>query len=591
VQVISDKEDSPCSFAASEGQAWVRHKWRHTAGGAGDQHLSYDGLDRLTLANGPYGTNGANASLTYTYDELGNLTFNSQVGIYTYPTSGSTSVHPHAVTAAGSNTYSYDANGNLTSGAGRTLTYNLENKPLTITIAGQTTTFVYDGDGGRAKKIAGTTTTRYISKIYECDNASCSRMVFAGGQRIATIGASGTIYYYHTDHLGSSSVITDIAGAKVQALTYFPYGATRTNNSTGTPAIDVPYKYTGKELDSSTNLYYYEARYYDPTLGRFLSADMIVPNPRNPQDLNRYTYVRNNPFRYTDPTGHFSIVKALGRILDNKAVRVAGWIVAPPVFVFMDPATRNYALPAAAGTLGYLACGPVGPVCAGAFAGTTSALLAQADGKNVNIIRAGLGGAAGGAAGAFATGIPGCSVFCGGAAAGAVNAAITGRDPGKAAIRGAIAALPMVAITIAGGMPQSPAFPSQSPEPRPDLNRSSSSEDAIQVAGVFDHIDAGGSVTIGTKTYQYTLRDGFSEQFTMPPQVGVSFDGFYNKPPDSLSPIETTVGIGEHESVGTFFYNNPDANGTNQSVLQGGFSIHLGKSWPPSPINIQGTGK
>ncbi len=255
------------------------------------------------MANGPYGTAGANASLTYTYDELGNLTFNSQVGTYTYPVSGSNSVRPHAVSTAGSNTYTYDANGNLTAGAGRTLTYNLENKPLTITIGSQTTTFVYDGDGGRVKKIAGTTTTRYISQLYECDNASCSRMIFAGGQRIATVGASGAVYYYHTDHLGSSSVITDSAGAKVQALTYFPYGAVRTNDSPTTPVIDVAYKYTSKELDSSTGLYDYGTRQYDPALARFISADPIQIPPGHVELLNRYTYVNNCPIKYIDPTG------------------------------------------------------------------------------------------------------------------------------------------------------------------------------------------------------------------------------------------------------------------------------------------------
>ncbi len=138
----------------------------HTmAGGAGDQALTYDNLDRLTEAEGPYGTGGATASITYSYDELGNLTANSKVGTYTYPTSGSTSVRPHAVTTAGSNSYSYDANGNMTGGAGRSFTYNLENKPLTITIGGQTTTFVYDGDNGRVEKVVGSTTTRYISKL------------------------------------------------------------------------------------------------------------------------------------------------------------------------------------------------------------------------------------------------------------------------------------------------------------------------------------------------------------------------------------------------------------------------------------------
>ncbi|MBX3339700.1 MAG: VCBS repeat-containing protein [Nitrospira sp.] len=340
------------------------------AGGAGDQHLSYDGLDRLTLANGPYGTNGATASLTYTYDELGNLTFNSQVGTYAYPASGSTSVRPHAVITAGSNSYSYDANGNLTTGAGRSLTYNLENKPLTIVISGQTTTFVYDGDGGRVKKIAGTTTTRYISKLYECDNTSCSRMVFAGGQRIATIGASGSIYYYHTDHLGSSSVITDSVGAKVQAVTYFPYGGTRTNNSTATPAIDVAYKYTGKELDSSTNLYYYEARYYDPTLGRFLSADTLVGSPLDPQSLNRYSYVHNNPFNFTDPTGHLKIGKFFKNlsqgISSNIGLRITGWLLCPMCMQYIDSATQKYAV---AGTLAM--GGAVLPGVAGGMAFTS----------------------------------------------------------------------------------------------------------------------------------------------------------------------------------------------------------------------------
>ena len=90
----------------------------------------------------------------------------------------------------------------------------------------------------------------------------------------------------------------------MQRLTYYPYGATRTNESSATPTVDVPYKYTDQELDSSTELYYYGARYYDPALGRFLSPDTIVPDPQQPQDLNRYTYARNNPFGYTDPTGH-----------------------------------------------------------------------------------------------------------------------------------------------------------------------------------------------------------------------------------------------------------------------------------------------
>jgi RHS repeat-associated protein len=192
---------------------------------------------------------------------------------------------------------------------GYTATYNVDNRMSSVvtTYAGvpTTSTFVYDGDGGRVKKIDGTTTTRYISKLYECDttgaNTSCSRFVWAGDIRIATVATNGTTHYWHGDHLGSSSVITDSTGAKVQALTYYPYGDVRTNVP-GTP-VNVPYKFTGQELDFSSNLYFYESRYYHAIFGRFISPDTIVPDPLNPQDLNRYSYVRNSPLNYTDSTG------------------------------------------------------------------------------------------------------------------------------------------------------------------------------------------------------------------------------------------------------------------------------------------------
>lgn len=428
------------------------------AAGAGDQHFSYDSLSRLTLANGPYGTSGANASLTYTYDELGNLTFNTQVGTYTYPTSGSTSVRPHAVTTAGSNSYSYDANGNLTSGAGRTLTYNLENKPLTITISGQTTTFVYDGDGGRVKKTAGSTVTRYISKLYECDNSSCSRMVFAGSERIATIG-SGGIVYYHPDHLGSSSVITDGTGAKAQALTYYPYGATRTNNSSTTPAIDVPYKYTDKELDSSTSLYYYEARYYDPVLARFVSADTLIPAFRDSQSLNRYAYVRNNPLLYTDPSGHIfgiddliimavvigAITSGIQSDWDPGATMLGGVIGGVSAGVGFGAGSA-----VSAALSGGIVGGIGGGIVGGAVAGGTAGALARAAGYHVNIgLAIASGAAAGGIVGGAGAQWGQLGVLAASPAAGASAAAIGGSDPGVGALIASAAAAFSVGIQYA----------------------------------------------------------------------------------------------------------------------------------------------
>jgi RHS repeat-associated protein len=75
-------------------------------------------------------------------------------------------------------------------------------------------------------------------------------------------------------------------------------------------------KYTGQRLDT-TDLYYYGARYYDPAIGRFISADTIVPDPYDPQSLNRYSYCRNNPLRYIDPSGHWSIGKFLNGLGDS----------------------------------------------------------------------------------------------------------------------------------------------------------------------------------------------------------------------------------------------------------------------------------
>jgi RHS repeat-associated protein len=101
------------------------------------------------------------------------------------------------------------------------------------------------------------------------------------------------------DHLGSTSGTTDSSGTVSSTISYFSFGAIR--SSTGTSPTDK--KFTGQRLDN-TGLYYYNARYYDPAIGRFISADTIVTNPANPQSLNRYSYCLNNPLKYTDPTGH-----------------------------------------------------------------------------------------------------------------------------------------------------------------------------------------------------------------------------------------------------------------------------------------------
>ncbi|MBC7250366.1 MAG: hypothetical protein H5T62_08770 [Anaerolineae bacterium] len=110
------------------------------------------------------------------------------------------------------------------------------------------------------------------------------------------------VYYIHADHLGSVSVVSDGSGALLAAQRYYPYGESRTGELASLPT---DFGFTGQRNEGTIGLYDYRARFYDPVLGRFVSADTVVPNPGNPQDLNRYAYVRNNPLRYTDPSGYW----------------------------------------------------------------------------------------------------------------------------------------------------------------------------------------------------------------------------------------------------------------------------------------------
>jgi RHS repeat-associated protein len=112
-------------------------------------------------------------------------------------------------------------------------------------------------------------------------------------------GSDNNLFWLLTDHLGSTAVTLWPGGAKKAELRYKAFGENRyTSNSTPTT-----YRYTGQREESAIGLYFYRGRWYDAALGRFIQADTIVPDPADPQALNRYSYVLNNPLRYTDPSG------------------------------------------------------------------------------------------------------------------------------------------------------------------------------------------------------------------------------------------------------------------------------------------------
>ncbi len=113
-------------------------------------------------------------------------------------------------------------------------------------------------------------------------------------------GGRSNIQFLHTDHLGSPVAATDVFGTVVGTAAYYPFGEQRT--STG--VFGTERGFTGQIRDAGTGLNFYNARYQDPVLGRFISPDSIVADPANPGLFNRFAYVSNNPLKYTDPTGH-----------------------------------------------------------------------------------------------------------------------------------------------------------------------------------------------------------------------------------------------------------------------------------------------
>jgi RHS repeat-associated protein len=118
-----------------------------------------------------------------------------------------------------------------------------------------------------------------------------------GTSLVAERKNDSTMIFYHPDHLGSTSLITNSTGGKVEETLYQPYGAVYSGNTKSR------FGYNNKEVDS-TNLMYYGARYYNPTLGVFTQPDTIQQNIYDPQLLNKYLYTRANPYKYIDPSGH-----------------------------------------------------------------------------------------------------------------------------------------------------------------------------------------------------------------------------------------------------------------------------------------------
>ena len=174
--------------------------------------------------------------------------------------------------------------------------------------------YVYDEGGFRVRKSArfakaGLTQDveiLYPSKFYgleyasETNTLSAVNNIYLNGVRIAALNEGGGTAYYLTDQVDSVSTVLDEDGKTLSRIQYQPYGETFVHKGD----TDFSPKYNSQELDKETNFYFYNARYYDPAIARFTSADTVIDGQWDTQGWNRYTYVKGNPIRYKDPTGH-----------------------------------------------------------------------------------------------------------------------------------------------------------------------------------------------------------------------------------------------------------------------------------------------
>jgi RHS repeat-associated protein len=249
-------------------------------------------------------------NFSYNYDPNGNITSiidsvnppggpSDQAGTYSYVT-GSNKLG--AIAGSNPMSFAYDANGNTTTENTQTFAYDLLNRLITITDNGtQIASYTYNSLNQRVSK-----TTSSGTRIFHYDlqghliaettstGSTVVEYIYLGDEILAQI-RSGSIYYYHNDHLGTPQVITNSSGSVVWKASYTPFGKAQTSVST----IENNIRFPGQYFDSETGLHYNWNRYYQPETGRYVTPDPIGLAG----GVNPYIYTDANPINWTDRLG------------------------------------------------------------------------------------------------------------------------------------------------------------------------------------------------------------------------------------------------------------------------------------------------